>query len=220
MYKIINKNHKLLATSVILTFLMVLNAFILGVSTIAIRAGKVEASAPVAVINSVINPNVGFKTGVNSYEIRNYTEEFKLIMPLKSDKPSITQCYSYEHGGMDISAPGFPEVMASGDGIIHFAGCLSNDCPKMGERGGSGLAWTVIIDHQNGIYTIYGHLNDIYVKRGQNIKAGQSIAQMGHSGTIDGGAHLHLSVVYDTVSWESVNPARMLPSNPCFGILK
>jgi len=52
------------------------------------------------------------------------------------------------------------------------------------------------IDHGSGIFTRYGHLNKIYVKRGQKIDFRHKIGQLGSSGRSTG-PHLHYEVVFN-----------------------
>ncbi len=62
------------------------------------------------------------------------------------------------------------------------------------------------IDHGLGIRTSYGHLRRIHVKRGQKVKFGQMIGQLGNSGRSTG-AHLHYEIIVDG---KPVNPARFM----------
>jgi septal ring factor EnvC (AmiA/AmiB activator) len=45
---------------------------------------------------------------------------------------------------------------------------------------------TVIVDHGGGYYTVYSHLDEIYVNKGDFIKAGETIATVGDSGSLTG----------------------------------
>ena len=54
------------------------------------------------------------------------------------------------------------------------------------------------IDHGNGFKTKYGHLNAIYVKKGQDVKVGQAIGEVGSTGRSTG-PHLHYEILYDGV---------------------
>jgi murein DD-endopeptidase MepM/ murein hydrolase activator NlpD len=122
----------------------------------------------------------------------------------------ISQYYSGPfplHNGLDIrSTGGFPELVAAASGTVSFAGCHGYCLPQgQGTRfGGSNLAWTVKIDHGNGLETVYAHMNRIYVRPGQFISAGQVIGQMGRSGTVTG-THVHFMLVR-AGTWTSYNP--------------
>lgn len=134
--------------------------------------------------------------------------------PVIGGRGSITQCYSGWHNGVDIADAGWPDLVAAASGTVTFAGCQSGSCPPPGSSiGGYGLAWTVVIDHGNGYSTTYGHLNRIYVHSGQSVSAGQSIAQMGRSGTATG-VHVHFMVHYSG-TWTHLNPAPFMSTHIC-----
>ena len=86
------------------------------------------------------------------------------------------------HYGMDFSAPIGTEVYATGDGVV-------KDIKT--SRGGFGR-W-VVIDHGFGYETLYGHLNEFNVKKGQQVKRGSIIAYVGNAGKSTG-PHLHYEV--------------------------
>lgn len=90
------------------------------------------------------------------------------------------------HYGVDIKANAGSPVVATATGKVIFAG-----------RNGS-LGHTVIIHHGNGFATRYGHLQNILVKRGDQVKKYQQVATVGSSGRSTG-AHLHYEVHRDGV---------------------
>lgn len=51
----------------------------------------------------------------------------------------------------------------------------------------------VIINHNNGYYTLYAHLSKVYVKKGQMVNTGETIGLMGDTGNVTG-IHLHFGV--------------------------
>lgn len=83
------------------------------------------------------------------------------------------------HGGMDIAVPEGTPVAASSDGIVTLA------APGLFYSGN-----VVIIDHGYGLHTIYAHLSEIKVNRGEIVKQGQIIATSGKTGRVTG-PHLH-----------------------------
>lgn len=86
------------------------------------------------------------------------------------------------HFGQDFCCPIGTEVHATGAGIVYYAG---------NENDGFGIK--VVIDHGYGYRTIYGHLSECKVKRGQRVKRGDMIAISGNTG-LSSGPHLHYQI--------------------------
>lgn len=82
------------------------------------------------------------------------------------------------HTGLDIPAPIGTPVVASADGTVIRAGV----------NGGFGNC--VIIQHKDGVQTLYGHNSALLVSVGQTVKQGQIIAKVGQSGRATG-PHCH-----------------------------
>ena len=134
--------------------------------------------------------------------------------PVAGGRGTVTQCYWAWHNGIDIADAGYPDLVAAAPGIVIFAGCQSGSCPPPGATtGGYGLAWAVKILHPNGYSTVYGHMNKIYVKAGQEVVEGQKIGQMGQTGTAFG-IHVHFMVTRGS-SWTHVNPAMFMKRHIC-----
>lgn len=85
------------------------------------------------------------------------------------------------HGGVDIAAEEGKSVRASRHGKVIFAG-KSN-----------GYGNLVIIQHELGYYTLYGHLKEIKVEKGELVETGQEIGTVGSSGRSTG-PHLHFEI--------------------------
>jgi len=88
------------------------------------------------------------------------------------------------HTGVDIRAPKGTAVLATGDGRIDKT---SNDYGNYGK--------TIIIDHQNGFHSLYGHLSNILVAENQLVKRGQEIGKVGSTGRSTGN-HLHYEISF------------------------
>jgi LysM repeat protein len=88
------------------------------------------------------------------------------------------------HEGIDIDGSDGDRIQAAASGTVAFAG--SN-----GDYGR-----TVIIDHGDGLRTLYGHASKLLVKEGDEVHAGDVIAAVGHSGNARG-SHLHFEVRRD-----------------------
>jgi murein DD-endopeptidase MepM/ murein hydrolase activator NlpD len=88
------------------------------------------------------------------------------------------------HNGVDIAGtPGTP-ILASATGRVIVA--------KTGGYNG-GYGNMVIISHDRGIQTVYGHLRAVYVTQGQVVAQGQQIGELGNTGRSTG-PHLHFEV--------------------------
>lgn len=85
------------------------------------------------------------------------------------------------HPGIDISAPIGTKVLAPADGIVISAG----------EKGGYGNA--IVLNHQYGIATRYGHLSGFNVRPGQRVKRGDVLGFVGTTGRSTA-PHLHYEV--------------------------
>jgi murein DD-endopeptidase MepM/ murein hydrolase activator NlpD len=74
-----------------------------------------------------------------------------------------------------------------------------------------GYGYYVIIEHNDGVRTLYGHClsGSIMVKAGDKVSTGQAIARVGNTG-YSFGAHLHFEV---RVKGSPVNPAPYLGLN-------
>ncbi|MEZ5541792.1 MAG: M23 family metallopeptidase [Pseudomonadota bacterium] len=102
-----------------------------------------------------------------------------------------------QHKGIDIAGKEGSDVLATGDGVVMWAGSRS------------GYGNMVEIDHGNGIVTRYGHNKELLVAVGDTVRKGQPIALMGSTGRSTG-PHVHIEVLRDG---KQVNPAQFLSSN-------
>lgn len=97
------------------------------------------------------------------------------------------------HGGLDLIATRGSDVYAAADGVV---------------AEGTGRSKTegnkVVIAHKGGYYTVYSHLEDIKVSRGQKVKCGQKIGTVGMSGK-SFAPHLHYEVRKDSLVVDPVN---------------
>jgi len=98
------------------------------------------------------------------------------------------------HKGLDIANREGTQIIAPADGIVKFTG----------RKGLLGKA--IDIDHGHGMVTRYGHLKEILKKRGEQVKRGDIIAEMGDTGRSTG-SHLHYEVHLNGVP---VNPIKYI----------
>lgn len=98
------------------------------------------------------------------------------------------------HSGVDISATFGEPIRATADGIVEVASMAT------------GYGREILLNHGNGIETLYGHLSGFAVTSGQQVSRGQVIGYVGMSGRSTG-PHLHYEVrIHNT----PVNPHRYL----------
>ena len=119
---------------------------------------------------------------------------------LKGGYCEITQYYGGEnnHLGIDIVGKNYTidTVLAhtSGTVVLIQTGQVNNQ----GSTGNASYGNYVKINHGNGYYTLYAHLNNVSVKVGDKVKIGQELGEMGNTGN-SYGAHLHFEVWKDNV---------------------
>lgn len=94
----------------------------------------------------------------------------------------ITQYPVWYHMALDIANSSAPPVLAADSGTVSYASCLD-----------WGYGCHVIVDHNNGFQTLYGHLSSISVSVGQGISKGGTIGIMGSTGRSTG-THLHFEI--------------------------
>lgn len=90
------------------------------------------------------------------------------------------------HNGIDIAVPTGTPVRNVADGVVLYSGMRN------------GYGWTVLIEHENGMITLYGHNSVNLVESGQLIKKGATIALAGSTGRSTG-PHVHFE------AWQSGN---------------
>lgn len=106
----------------------------------------------------------------------------------------ITQYYGWKHTGLDVDGDYDSPLYASHDGVITTAGW---------NNGGYGLQ---VVIQGDGVMTRYAHASKLFVKSGEKVKRGQTIAMMGTTGRSTG-THLHYEVY---INGKRVNPLTYL----------
>lgn len=97
--------------------------------------------------------------------------------------------------GIDISVPEGTPVKAAENGVVIYAG---DGLKEFGN--------TVLVRHENGLVTVYGHASALKVQRGQKVKRGDDIAVSGMSGNADA-PKLHFEVRKNSAP---VDPSKFL----------
>ena len=95
------------------------------------------------------------------------------------------------HLGFDLAKLAHSPIPASNDGRVIWA-------QDLGIYGNC-----IVIDHGYGLQSVYGHLSEFLVKKGDMVKKGQTIGKTGSTG-LAGGDHLHFTMQVDGVQVNSV----------------
>jgi murein DD-endopeptidase MepM/ murein hydrolase activator NlpD len=98
------------------------------------------------------------------------------------------------HHGIDIAGPIGMPLKATADGVVSIA------------RYASGYGYLVIIDHENGFHSFYGHCSLLKVVEGQRVKRYQTIALLGSTGRSTG-PHVHYEI---RQSDRAIDPMRLI----------
>lgn len=112
---------------------------------------------------------------------------------------------SYNHGAIDIADAGImgADVVAAKEGVVidSYNGCYHNWGKEYGSCGcGGGYGNYVMIAHDGGKMTVYGHLSTTMVYTGQHVYQGQVIGYVGSTGHSTG-AHLHFETRLNGVKY-------------------
>jgi murein DD-endopeptidase MepM/ murein hydrolase activator NlpD len=108
---------------------------------------------------------------------------------------TITTEYSAAHQAIDIGIDIDTPLYATAAGVV----------TQSGPNGTLGLSVTV--DHGNGYVTVYGHMDYLWVRPGQNVRQGQKIGAVGSTGKSTG-PHVHFIILH----WGTpADPMSLLP---------
>ncbi len=100
-----------------------------------------------------------------------------------------------QHDGIDISASYGSPIVAADSGVVLYSG---------EQRGYGNL---ILVEHPNGLVTVYAHCSKRLAREGEKIRRGQKIGEVGTSGKVSG-PHLHFEVRENA---KPVDPMRFLP---------
>ncbi len=142
--------------------------------------GARQASSPVVAAASTISSYTKQAT-VQKTSVKSST---RLLWPASCR--TISQYYHWRHHALDIACKQGTPIYAAEDGVIKSSGWAS------------GYGKRVIINHGNGMRTLYAHLTKIYASPGQAVNSGDTIGLMGSTGWSTG-PHLHFEVVVNGV---------------------
>jgi len=136
---------------------------------------------------------------LSRYEIGNYSSEGNAggFFPVSPIEGSLTQGYSEERGhfGIDISASEGTPFRAVDDGVILYTEWTIN------------FGYVTVVQHGGGLISVYKHAASVIKEQGDVILKGTIIGNIGNSGVLSSGSHLHLEI------WENG-----IPKDPLFYI--
>ena len=104
----------------------------------------------------------------------------------------LTQYFSWRHKGLDVACPLGTSLYAADSGVVEVAGW------------GRGYGNQVLINHGGGKKTRYAHASKLYVKKGERVSKGETIAAMGSTGWSTG-SHIHFEVIINGVKYNPLN---------------
>ena len=131
----------------------------------------------------------GFCSPIGSDWERRVTSEFgNRIDPITGKRKG--------HTGMDLAVPTGTPIRAALPGTV-----------TVSKYNAGGYGYYVMIDHGNGLVTLYGHCSQLLARVGQTVQAGDIISLSGSTGRSTG-PHLHFEV---RVNGERTNPRTYLP---------
>lgn len=120
---------------------------------------------------------------------------FEFHMPVDG---YVSQGFYFYHKGVDIVADYGKPIHTLGGGQVVFAGFMPD-----------GHGNTVIVEHENGLVSLYAHMAKIYVGVGNEIDTQSPIGTVGLTGRTTG-PHVHVEIIDNSIY---VDPAGLLPKS-------
>ena len=136
-------------------------------------------------LNIILIENILLKELYNKLPLGSPLEKIKVTSKYGWRKNPITK-FKEHHDGVDLLAGPWDEVLATGDGIVIRASRYH------------GLGKCVVIRHEDGYRSLYGHLSKIKIKKGNQVKKGDVIGMAGNTGYTKG-YHLHYEVYKNNI---------------------
>ena len=123
-------------------------------------------------------------------------------------EPGRTHALAQNAHALDFSSRVLGEVpiVAAAAGVVTYLVNKATD-----ESAGGGYGNQVRLLHNDGLYTLYAHLDRVSVRIGQRVAAGQKLGTMGKTG-MAGDRHLHFSLHQGTIDQEGVSDTFEIPA--------
>lgn len=119
---------------------------------------------------------------------------FNFVRPARG---YISQGFNWYHRGTDITDDLGAPIRPLGSGKVEFAGYMPD-----------GHGNSVIVDHGDGLESLYAHMSRIYVGVGNEVNSDMALGAIGLTGRTTG-PHVHVEVEDNGIS---VDPAKLLPN--------
>ncbi len=141
--------------------------------------------------DSLLRAEVALEDKYNLFE-RNILKTEKIFFPPVSG--TVTQNYDAQkrHYAVDVVAPRESPVKATANGMVIFAEWTAD------------TGHVIILEHEDGIISVYKHNGSLTKGQGDIVKAGEVIASVGNTGELTTGPHLHFEL------WDNGNPVNPL----------
>ena len=115
---------------------------------------------------------------------------------VRLERGYISQGFNWYHRGVDITDDFGAPIRPLGSGKVEFAGYMPD-----------GHGNSVIVDHGDGLKSLYAHMSRIYVGVGNEVNSDVTLGSIGLTGRTTG-PHVHVEVEDNGIS---VDPAKLLP---------
>jgi len=131
--------------------------------------------------DSMLRAEVALEDKYNLFEQNTTNADFILFPPISG---IISQEYdaNAKHYAVDVVAPKDYPVKAIANGIVIFAEWTAD------------TGYVIIIEHKDGLLSIYKHNGSLNKKQGEVVRAGEVIASVGNTGELTTGPHLHFEI--------------------------
>jgi len=156
-----------------------------------IREKQAEEARKRAANTGFVNQSAPYTGGKLGFPLQSYT---RMSSPYGNRTSPFGNRTEF-HTGMDYAAPSGTNILAAEDGYVISAGV----------RGGYGN--TVIIDHGNGLSTLYAHASKLLCSPGDVVNKGEVVAKVGSTG-YSTGPHLHFEVRVNGAHTDPINYLR------------
>lgn len=144
-----------------------------------------EISKRVSAIYDAVQDLEYYREVVKSVPIGKPVWSYWLTSPFGSRSDPFQNKHA-SHKGVDLASRTGNKISVQAKGKVTYAGWMK------------GYGYTVEVNHGNGFQTKYGHMNKIYVKKGDEVKFNTALGEVGSTGRSTG-PHLHYEILYNGV---------------------